>query len=312
MSETNPYLHSVRTSPGIRLSVLFGSFFVLLLITSVISAGINSLSIGDERDQALLSAFLQCVLAFCIPAVLLARFCSKEWINWLKLSSKPTIRALCGVVIVYLLSLPAMEWLIVWNSNLHLPESMSSLEQLLRSWEETSESTSEMLLDAHGIIPVLFGVLVIGVVTGFSEELFFRGGLQGIFRGANIGVTGSVWLAAFIFSFMHFQFFGFLPRLFMGAFFGYLLIWTRSIWVPVFAHILNNSIVVITSAIKGNATSSILNQGNSDIYFGNNLIVTGSVILTLMFLWICKDKFFQSRQTRKRWPESQLPPVSEK
>lgn len=54
-----------------------------------------------------------------------------------------------------------------------------------------------------------------------------------------------MWATAFIFSAVHLQFFGFFPRLLMGAFFGYMVLWTGSIWASVFAHALNNSLVVI-------------------------------------------------------------------
>ena len=312
MSESKSFIKSIRESAGMRLAVLFGSFFVLLIITSILSQGVNSLP-GDPRTHALISSGLQCVLAFCIPAYLLSKFSSNNWKAWLKLSQPPKIKALVGVLIVYGLSMPAMEWLIEWNSNLHLPESMSGLERLFRGWEDASEATTKTLLDAHGFLPVLTGVLIIGVLTGFSEELFFRGGLQGIFTRSSLGTGTSVWLAAFIFSAMHFQFFGFLPRLLMGVFFGYLLVWTKSIWVPVFAHMLNNSTVVITAALTGDTTNNLMDATNTDIYFGGSLYVIASVILTALYLMVCRDWTFKTHKThRSIWQKSQLPPVSGK
>lgn len=292
-----------------RLAVLFGSFFFLLLFSSSFAFIINQLP-GDARTHGLLASTVQCILAFCLPAFILAKFSSNDWKRWLELTRPPKIRALIGVLIVYCISMPAMEWLIEWNSNIRLPESMAGLEQTLRNWEETNEATSRLLLDTHGFFPVLVGVLVIGVLTGFSEELFFRGGLQGIFSRSNIGIGVSVWLAAFIFSTMHFQFFGFLPRLLMGAFFGYLLIWTRSIWVPMFAHILNNSVVVISSAVSGDPSSNLIDSTNPSIFFDNSLGVIISIVLTTAFLVICRNYIFKSKSLFP-WQKKQLPSVSE-
>ena len=306
-------IRSVRESAGMRLAVLFGSFFILLLLSSIISTVISASSFGSERDHMLISSVLQCVLAFCLPAFILSRFSSNSPLNWLDLTRAPKLRAIIGVLIVYIVSMPVMEWLIDWNANLHFPESMASVENLLRDWEDSSEAATKILLDAHGWVAVTVGVLVIGVLTGFSEELFFRGGLQGIFSRSSMGRGAAVWMAAIIFSTMHFQFFGFVPRLLMGVFFGYLLVWTGSLWVPMFAHILNNSAVVIASALSGGATSSLFDSSNPELYFGNSLSVAGSVLFTALFFIFGRDFIFKNNRTRRaRWQKNQLPRVTEK
>ena len=305
----NKFLKDIRESAGIRLAVLFGSFFILLTLSSIISVFVDKAP-GGLRAHALISAAISALIVFCLPAFILGKFSSNHSLEWLELTRAPKIRALFGVVIIYLISMPAMEWLIEWNSSLHLPQSLASLENLLRQWESSSEESTKLLLDAHGWLPVLTGVIVIGVLTGFAEELFFRGGLQGTLVRASIGKHVAVWTAAFIFSTMHFQFFGFVPRLIMGAFFGYLLIWTRSIWVPVFAHVLNNSAVVVTSALTGDISTSLIDETNVTLYLGNSLTVLSSVILTALFLILCRRTLFTSKLIHKKWQRSQLPPVS--
>lgn len=308
MAKSNPILKSVRNSAGMRLAVLFGSFFIFLLLSSFLSMVINGLP-GSPRTHLLLSSTVQCLLGFCVPAFLLARFSSNNYLKWLYLTKLPSLKAIVGVIIVYFISMPAMEWLIDWNARIHLPESLSSLEALFRRWEESGESSTKILLESNGWLSVLAGVLVVGVLTGFSEEMFFRGGLQGIFARSSIGKGTAVWMAALIFSAMHFQFFGFFPRLLMGVFFGYLLIWTGSIWVPVFAHVLNNSIVVLTAAFTGDVSASILDQQNPAVYFGESVTVIGSVVLTALFFLMCRNYIFKSNR-HSSWQKSPLPPVS--
>lgn len=297
----------MRKSTGLRLAVLFGTFFIMLLITSAVGEIIVKLPVGDPRTHTLIISTLQCILAFCLPAFFLARYSSNNWEKWLYLTKAPSPKAVWGVIVVYVLSLPAMEWLIEWNQSIHFPESMSALEETLRNWEEANEAISAMLLDARGFFPVLFGVLVIGVFTGFSEELFFRGALQGILKRSNIGISSSIWIAAIIFSTMHFQFFGFLPRLLMGVFFGYLLVWTKSIWVPVFAHMLNNSMVVIISSLTGNTSQGLIDHNNTSLFLDNSFSIIGSVVFTALFLIVCRDTFFKSKS---QWQRSQLPPAT--
>ena len=295
MSEVNRFYISLRESPGIRLAVLFCSFFILLSITSFCVYAIDFIPFGSLRDKGLAASALQNLLAFCLPALIVARFCSLSPFKWLQCDNIPNYIPFAGVVIVYLLSLPAMEWLINWNSNIHFPESLSNLEETLRNWEENSAQLTSTLLDAGSFGSVLTGVLIIGVLTGFSEELFFRGALQGILQRSSVGKNMAVWMSAFIFSSLHFQFFGFIPRLLMGAFFGYLLIWTRSIWVPVLAHALNNSVVVITAGISDNP-ADISQESLFPVYESMpGLLPLTSAVLTALFLVCFRGYFFKKR-----------------
>lgn len=293
MSEESPFLRNIRESAGMRLAVLFGSFFILLLFSSLLNVILNAFPLVNSRDNALLSSLFQSILAFCIPSLILAKFSSQHPLRWLKLAKTPQLKAIIGVIIVYFISMPAMEWLIEWNNNISLPESMKSLENTLREWEEANNAVSEMLLNAHGFIPVLTGLLIIGVATGFSEELFFRGGLQGIFVRSSIGKSAAVWCTAIIFSALHFQFFGFIPRLLMGVFFGYILIWNDNLWIPIFAHILNNSFVVITAAVFGVSQISTIND---NIPYSGIYLPIVSLAMTVMFFILFRKFFFYSHK----------------
>lgn len=304
----NIFLKNIKESAGIRLAVLFGSFFLLLIVSSLIAAGISSAPIGSERSHTLWISAVQCVLAFCLPAFLSAKFSAgNNWKEWLELTKLPGISSITGLILIYGFSMPAMEWLIQWNANLHLPASMSGFEATLREWETNAEATTNLILNVTGFWSVIAGVAVIGLLTGFSEELFFRGGLQGILTRTNLNKDLAVWCAAFIFSLMHFQFFGFVPRLIMGAFFGYLLLWTRSIWMPMLAHMLNNSAVVISAAINGVPENSV--NENMAPYIDNPWIVAGSFIITALFLIIFRKEFFKTSKTR--WLRKQVPQVTE-
>ena len=84
------------------------------------------------------------------------------------------------------------------------------------------------------------------------EEFFFRGALMGIMRRGRANIHVVIWTVAIIFSAIHFQFFGFVPRMLLGAWFGYLLVWTRSLWVPVIAHALNNGAVTVFQWMDSN------------------------------------------------------------
>lgn len=303
MSESNPIATQIRKSPGIRIAVLFGLFFFMLCVTSLLILPLQSFSFGDERVHQLMNSTFQSLFVFCFPAILLAKFASPNPLKWLRITNSAPVKSYLGVLLVFAISMPAMEWLIEWNKALHLPDFLSSLESQLREWEEANDIVTQNILKANSWVSIFAGVCIIGILTGFAEEIFFRGAFQGILVRSSLGINLSVWAAAFIFSCMHFQFFGFLPRLLMGAFFGYLLVWTRSLWVPIFAHIFNNSIVVITAGITGNAEISF-NQPPSN---ASHIIAILSFTLTTLFFFFFRHYFFAPLKINKvRWQKKRV------
>lgn len=300
MCENHNPLGMLRRSTGVRLLVLFTSFFFLLLVAAGIGAVLMEVPAINGRTAVLLTSVVQCLLAFCVPAWLTARFSSGHPLKFLGLASSPGIRAYIGVVIVYVLALPAMNQLIIWNEQIHFPEWAAGIEATLREWERSNGEVSELALSASGFWQMIAGVCVIGVLTGFSEEVFFRGTMQNIFSDSGVGKGVAVWGAAAIFSAVHFQFFGFFPRLLMGAFFGYLLVWTGSIWPSVFAHALNNSIVVVSALICG--------EGSGDPVGNIGATTDGSLPWAAVFsLAATALFFFHFRNTLfKRVPQSTI------
>lgn len=291
MSDYKSIDFKIRESMGMRMAVLFGSFFILLLLSSFIAQLLSQSDSLSERTILLTDSVVQSVLAFCIPAFLLSLYAGNQPLKWLHLEGTGLkLKWFVGVIIVYVISLPAMETLIEWNENLHLPESLSQIETIFRNWEDNGAATTSTLLDAHGFWSVLAGVLIIGVLTGFSEEIFFRGGFQQILSQGSLGKNASILIAALIFSVMHFQFFGFFPRLLMGIFFGYLLFWTRNLWVPVFAHALNNSIVVILEAVTDKDKIQLTGTvGEGGVPYMGFI----SIVLTFCFFYFFRNSFFK-------------------
>ena len=113
--------------------------------------------------------------------------------------------------------------------------------------EKLAEEQTKGLLSSTELIPTAINILVIGVLTGIGEEFFFRGALQRGLAWCGINPHTAIWTAAIIFSAVHFQFYGFVPRVLLGALFGYLYRWNGNIWVNAFAHALNNSLVIIST-----------------------------------------------------------------
>ena len=125
------------------------------------------------------------------------------------------------------------------------PSTFKWLEKWMRELENQGEETTEAILKMNNIGGLFINLFVIAMIPAICEEFIFRGALQRVFIKMIRNPHVAIWIAAAIFSTIHFQFFGFFPRLFLGAAFGYIYFWTKSIWYTVFAHFLNNGYAVV-------------------------------------------------------------------
>ena len=274
------------------LGTLLLSIFVMILTVGFFQIIVDNL-VTDKRLSFYINSVLQCVLAFIFPAMLTGWLCTPRPKLYLGFASA-NIGSFPGVILLFIFSLPAMNALIDWNNNISLPASMQSLQQWMRELEDTAASTTNFILIEPSIWGLICRILIIGCLTGFAEELFFRAGLQNAFIKSGLNVHVSVWTAAFIFSAIHFQFFGFLPRMIMGAAFGYLFFYSGSIWVPAFAHTFNNSAVVVSAWLLARGHTAIVID---EIGVGSGwLTILLSLLATAIFLILFGRKCFDKNQ----------------
>lgn len=228
---------------GNRLTVLLCAFVVGLFVSSAIP----HVGIFGQRAGLWLSMLCQDVLVFVLPALLMARLGQRPVMRSLRLDVGLSWRQVSFVVAVYVVSIPALNWIYDLNRSLSLPDSLSSVEYFMRVYEQEALKITNVLLSSTSFLSMLCSFFIVAVCAAFGEEIFFRGAILGLCIDRGIKKHLIIWVVAFVFSFIHFQFFGFLPRLLLGAWLGYLMVWSRSLWLPVLAHTLNNGFVVVTS-----------------------------------------------------------------
>lgn len=133
------------------------------------------------------------------------------------------------------------KWL---NDMMVLPACMSAIEQAMLQMEQQAEALTTAFLDVADVQGLMLNLLALAFVPAIAEELFFRGALQRLIAGT-CGAHLAIWTAAFVFSAIHFQFYGFVPRLLLGAALGYLYWYSGSLWPSIVAHFVNNALTVI-------------------------------------------------------------------
>jgi uncharacterized protein len=167
------------------------------------------------------------------------------------------------------------------------------------SWLESIALPQEMELRnlTQGILKlessggILWTIMAIIVFPAICEEITFRGVLQPSIGRITKNPHLAIWITAFIFSFIHFQFYGFLPRMVLGALFGYMVLWTGSLWTSIAAHALHNGLAFMAYRETGTMEPQDLAETNTDFVIYLWLIIG---IASLVFM--AKKSVFASRE----------------
>jgi membrane protease YdiL (CAAX protease family) len=249
----------------IKLLVLIGFILGGLMLTALVSAVImliGGISVEEIMEMSrtgtmdftpgLTRALLatQHLLTFIIPGLAFGFvFYRSAFLTGLDLSKNPgwlmTIMGILFLIAAY----PLVNLSFLVNEAIPLPAWASS-------FEDQAEDTLMAILNMNSVLIFLANLLIIALLPGIGEELIFRGVLQKQIGLLLRNPVVAIWISAFIFSAIHLQFEGFLPRMILGAVLGYLYYWTGNLWVPVIAHAFNNGIQVILIYVTGMDISS--------------------------------------------------------
>lgn len=212
---------------------------------------LNADSPRSLRDAVRMANLLNHVSTFTIPSLALILIIYRDrWIHYFKLEKFPSATWLVVGIIFVVASFPFAQLSYWINQQLPLPAWMLALEN----------STGQMikgLLVMESPVELLFNILVIAVLPAFGEELLFRGVLQQQLQRAIRNPVVAIWLTALIFSAIHMQFAGFIPRVLLGAVLGYVFYWSKSLWLPIVAHFVTNAVQVIAVYVSKEAITEM-------------------------------------------------------
>lgn len=199
---------------------------------------------SQETESLKWLQFLQTTATFLLPPILGAWLWSESHhlLAWLKLDKGFSWDIALLAIGIMVCAVPAINLLADLNGRFELPKSLAFIEEKLKLMEESAAVLTERFLKADNIGALLINIGLLALLPALSEELSFRGTLQQILGNK----AAAIWVTAFIFSAIHMQFYGFVPRMLMGAMFGYVFVWTGSLWVPILMHFTNNGLAVLT------------------------------------------------------------------
>lgn len=223
---------------GMLIFSALGELIILLIYHTP-----NMLEAGDPVTAIRISQTFTTIGTFLVPALLFAYCQDRQWLCYSHADRRPEQSMVNVVLILSITLLPVVGVLSAFNESI-MPQE-GSVAEFMRDMEEAANHILELVTSQRGTWDLVSNLLVFAVLAGVCEEFFFQGALQPLMmnwcRNPHIGII----MTALIFSALHFQFYGFIPRFVLGVYLGYLFYWSRSLWLPILAHVLHNALSIM-------------------------------------------------------------------
>lgn len=296
-----PEYGSVQRHP--LMSLVYLVIFIILgyALSSVLAISILFLVNGGvvpssdmmrSKGSLLLMQSIVSIGSFIAPPLALHIFEKRSGSDYLKLNVKISGKTAILTVVLMFCIAPFIEWTLKINQMIDLPAFMEGVEQWMRDKERELAELTRQLLTMKTPADLIKNIIVVAVIPAIGEEFLFRGCFQTIITKITRNQHLGIWLAAAIFSAIHIQFLGFFPRMFLGALFGYIFVWTGSIWPAVLAHFINNASAVISAYM-------IQSQGKSlDSMEDPSTSLTAAAASLSISLFLCYI-FFRMNKTKR-------------
>jgi membrane protease YdiL (CAAX protease family) len=296
----NPQQKPLRTGesyfrPGIQFLIFAGIFVLILFFGNLLGLGIAaaafslkevtdvaSLNLSSPHTSAILWILQTAGTTFPILAapVVFSALVVRDVPEYLKVTFRFSWKLLPIVFVVMFMAFPAIEFLSNINQQMVLPTWL----KWMRESEDSAEKMMNVMLTMKTLNAVIIDVIMIALVPAIVEEFMFRGVLQTIFVRWTKNVHVAVWVTAILFSAFHMEFFGFLPRLLLGALLGYFVAWSGSIWPAVWGHFINNATDVILTYLYRNHVSKT-NPDDQHMFNYAGYLVSFVALLALLLYY---------------------------
>jgi membrane protease YdiL (CAAX protease family) len=276
--------------------VCFLAFTLLSLVIAIPLYGIDSmlnipgLNDLDNPESIVILKYFQVVQAiglFIIPPIIIGYLFHGKTTEYLYLNKSFHFSTILLVVVLMFFAGPFINFIGELNNSMVFPSWLSGVEEWMKDAEENAAKITEAFLNVKTTGGLLFNIFMVAFLPAIGEELLFRGVIQRIFTKMTRNYHWGIWISATLFSALHMQFYGFVPRVLLGAIFGYMLVWGGSMWLPILGHFLNNGIAVIAIFLINNEMISPKFEeygSTTDSYY----MAVVSLVLIVVFMFMIK------------------------
>lgn len=287
----------INLSPSYRMALLLGLVLSMLLFSSLLgflvlvpfmgSGILNSIANPDLQDPSIVNCLkaLQIInmgLGLLLPALLFVYLTNRKPSEYLCFSPSRTWMPVWISIIFILAAQPLVGFANELNSWMQLPAFLSGVEEWMKNTESQAAKLTNAFLSDQSAGGLLLNIFMIALLPAITEEVLFRGVLARLLGEWTRSRHWAVVISAFIFAAIHLQFYGFLPRFLLGVAFGYLYFWTRNLWVPIMAHLINNLGSVLAEYFYRKGITSV--NAAEFGFSGNYYWVVFSLVITVFLM----------------------------
>ncbi len=281
---------SESTKLFLFVMIVFFSAFIGILSIGIISTDGGELNFIQENiSQLKIMQLISSVFIFIIPPLLFSYFENDKYIKGLGFNSKFKRQSIFIILMIILFSQPLVAYCMQLNLDFinsisdYIPKVVEGMKQM----EDAAEEATKAFLKMDNIGDLLFNLFLIAIIPAIGEEMFFRGIIQkklkNILRNPHVAIL----ITSFIFSAIHMQFFGFLPRFFLGVILGYLFYYSGNLWMSVIAHFANNALAVFLAYFYSEKINEDISQlENPEISMIQSTIF---LLIVLFFIYLYKQ-----------------------
>jgi len=277
----------------IILSSLFTAFFGLLAGKLYFNVDLSTLSSFIEDPQSAKAIgfvkfyqLLNQIGVFIIPVIVFSFLVSPSITNYLDLHKKPGLMALLISGLIIYTVLPFNHYLLTLNQGIDFPAWFSGIENWMIDYEAKAETLTKAFLTTDSVYVLGINLIIVALIPAVGEEWLFRGVLLKLFKQITGNYHWSILITAILFAALHLQFLSLFPRILLGLILGYLFVLTRSLWVPIFAHFVNNasSVIIFYLHYNGKLKVSVDDFGASSslVYIIGSFLITAWLLVILM------------------------------
>jgi membrane protease YdiL (CAAX protease family) len=279
----------------ILVSIALASFFLIGLIGTVVLANVTGMSLTtmsdpskwDYNNGTLITVIrgmqvIQFVSLFLIPSFICARLFSTDSKKYLGLQMPSAASYFLVATGVMLLALPAVNFLGELNRNVQFP---TGIAKWMKEQEAEAAKTIKALLSKHTIKDLLLNVLCIAGLAAVGEELLFRGVAQRLLIKMFKNPWAGIIVAAFLFSAMHVQFYGFLPRFVLGILLGVIYWYSGSLWAAMLAHFVYDAFLIVLVYFNPESLNEENTLNLSNIAFAASISLA---LVVFLVIWMKK------------------------
>jgi len=228
---------------------------------------------------------------FLLPPLIAAYLFSDNVADYIGASKKISVPQIILAIILLLCIQPFVNWMSMVNQGIKMPDW---IENMLNSPGGSAQKIGEALMKGNSMMELLLSLVIISIIPAISEELIFRGVIQKLFIDLSRNKHFGIILTAILFSAMHMDIAGFLPRFALGAILGYMYLWSGSIYLSIVAHFTNNLLAFLMELGQKNNMLSF-NSDHLGIVQGQEMVLGASVFLTWGLLFLLRKISLESK-----------------